>query len=171
MPNERDRRLPLSVTSEAFGLTYNEELFDRLTHNRFLEILNHQASTVHSLAVDYNQYGEFLFVTVSRPSKLQPAVATFWGLGFHEHRDRWLTEEWFWYTPNYQREREQLRVPKPEARRLIEERHAELAHYGNTQSPRGRLFETLADLTDEDGAYSELEDMGDLADWLFDGDE
>lgn len=32
----------------------------------------------------------------------------------------------------------------------------------------GRLFEMLADLTDEDGAYTELEDLGGLADWLLD---
>ena len=31
------------------------------------------------------------------------------------------------------------------------------------QSDRGRLFELLADLTDEDGALAELQDLGD--DW------
>jgi len=35
-----------------------------------------------------------------------------------------------------------------------------------TQTGLGRMFEMLADLTDEDGAYIELEDMEDLADWL-----
>ena len=39
----------------------------------------------------------------------------------------------------------------------------------DTQIARGRLFEKLADLTDEDGAYAELQDLGDLSDWL--GDE
>jgi len=34
------------------------------------------------------------------------------------------------------------------------------------QSARGRLFEMLADLTDEDGALAELEDLGDAADFL-----
>ena len=37
------------------------------------------------------------------------------------------------------------------------------------QTDRGRLFELLADLTDEDGAWAELQDMEDVADWL--GDE
>ena len=25
---------------------------------------------------------------------------TFYGLGFHEHRERWITDEWFWYQAN-----------------------------------------------------------------------
>jgi hypothetical protein len=35
-----------------------------------------------------------------------------------------------------------------------------------TQTDRGKLFDMLADLTDEDGALAELEDLEHLADWL-----
>jgi hypothetical protein len=56
-----------------------------------------------------------------------------------------------------------------EAEQLLQQRRAEIAPLvgKTTQSGRGKLFEMLADLTDEDGALSEMEDMGDdLADWL-----
>ena len=38
----------------------------------------------------------------------------------------------------------------------------------DAQTNRGRIFELLADLTDEDGAYTEMED---LPHWLLDEDE
>lgn len=38
----------------------------------------------------------------------------------------------------------------------------------DTQTDRGRLFEILADLTDEDGALAEIADLDNLADWLND---
>ena len=40
-----------------------------------------------------------------------------------------------------------------------------------TQRYRGKLFEILANLTDEDGAVAELEDPEHLVDWLVDGPE
>ncbi len=53
----------------------------------------------------------------------------------------------------------------------IQARREEIAPFvsQNVQSGRGRLFEMLADLVDEDGALTEIEDMGDLADFLGDG--
>ena len=58
-------------------------------------------------------------------------------------------------------------ISTEEARQLIQDRAASMRTYatGDTQSRRGRLFEILADLTDEDGAYVEMED---LPDDLFD---
>ena len=49
---------------------------------------------------------------------------------------------------------------------LIEARLAYVqAHASHeTQSRRGQIFELLADLTDEDGAYSEMDD---LPGWLL----
>lgn len=56
-----------------------------------------------------------------------------------------------------------------EAQELLEQRRQEIAPYlsQETQIPRARLYELLADLTDEDGAYSELEDLRDAANWLL----
>jgi hypothetical protein len=36
----------------------------------------------------------------------------------------------------------------------------------DTQTNRGKLFEMLADLTDEDGALAELQNLENIADWL-----
>jgi hypothetical protein len=41
----------------------------------------------------------------------------------------------------------------------------------DTQSERGKLFEILADLTDEDVALAEMEDLELLDDWILDVDQ
>ncbi len=55
---------------------------------------------------------------------------------------------------------------------LLKQRQEEIAPEIrlDTQSERGRLFEQLADLTDDDAAYSEMEDFGDDLDALL-GDD
>lgn len=170
MRSERENRRPLSRVGEAFGLTSQEDLFDRVSDARFMEIISDGKTQVHSIAADYNSYGEFLFVTLSRPSPLQPAVATFYGLGFHEHRERWYTNHWSWYAANFFPEQIAKIIPKAQAQDMIEKRRAEIAPLviPAERSPRARLYEMLAELTDEDGALSELEDLGDMADWLLD---
>jgi hypothetical protein len=37
---------------------------------------------------------------------------------------------------------------------------------GDTQTEKGKLFESLADLTDEDGALAEMEDIEPYIDWM-----
>ena len=66
----------------------------------------------------------------------------------------------------------QERLTREEVERILTERQEEIRPYLNqgTQSKRGRLYELLAEFTDQDGAISELEDLGDEADWLM-GDE
>jgi hypothetical protein len=94
------------------------------------------------------------------------SVVTFWGLGYHEYRERWFTDEWFWYRAFSRPELLEQTVDKATARQLLEERRESIRpHMGSQrQSDRGRLFEILAELTDEDGALAELEDLDDLAD-------
>jgi hypothetical protein len=41
----------------------------------------------------------------------------------------------------------------------------------DTQTERGRLFEILADITDEDGALAEMEDLESLDNWLYEVDQ
>lgn len=154
-----------------FGFTDREQLFDRITDGRFRAIIGDEQTAIHEVKLSTNSYGEFLFVTASRPSSQERALVTFWGLGQHEYRERWLTKEWFWHRSNPFRETFSQSVSKQEAEEIIQARREEIAPYvsQNVQSGRGRLFEMLADLTDEDGALTEIEDMGDLADLL--GDE
>ena len=54
---------------DEFEFTENEKLFDRISHERFKEMIEDEATTVHKAEVSSNNYGEFLFVTTSRASQ------------------------------------------------------------------------------------------------------
>lgn len=157
---------------EEFGFTEQERRLDRVSHDRLLEFLTDEATTVHRVEESYNNYGEFMFVTISRPGKTQRIFVGFWGLGYHEYRERWLTSEWHWYRANALPETVKQQIDREEAKDMLEKRLESLRPYVSQQrqSERGELFEALADLTDEDGAYTEMQDLDDLADWLL-GDE
>lgn len=163
--------------SNAFEFTEREKLFDRVSDARFQELLEDERTVIHRIELSANNYGEFLFVTVSlpgaasRPVGERKSVVTMFGLGYHEYRERWLTDEWFWYEAFSRRELIEQTIPREEVEEILRERKAEIAPYisRQTQSGRGKLFEMIADLTDDDGAVAEMEDLGDLADW-FDED-
>jgi hypothetical protein len=154
---------------EQFGFTEKEALYWRVSHDRFLSILEDEHTLVHDIRPDSNEYGEFLFVAASRPGLQDRITMTFYGLGYHEHRERWIDKEWFWYQANPYRDLLQKSISKEEAKQQIEQRLAEIRPYlgRNTQTAFGELYEILADLTDEDGALAELEDMGEYAAIFF----
>lgn len=154
---------------EAFGFSENEALFERVSGERFQALLDDEATTIHRVEVSSNSYGEFLFCTVSRAGEERRIFVSFYGAGYHEPRERWLTDEWFWYRTQPWPELEEAVVPKDEAQESIEARRQEVGAFSDrqTQSRRGQLFELLADLSDEDGALSEMED---LPWWLLDDD-
>ena len=81
----------------AFGFTEREQLFDLVGTARLKTLLEADETTIHQAEISSNLYGEFLFVTASRPTGETREVVTFWGLGFHERRDRYLLDEWQWY--------------------------------------------------------------------------
>jgi len=146
----------------SFGFTENEELWERMSHKRFLAILGDDKTRIHNVVVSTNTYGESLFVTVSRMASGERQGITFWGLGFHESRERWLKDEWRWYEVRSDTKALRGTLTKDEAQTLIQNRREDVEHWsaGSKQSSRGKLFEMLADLTDEDGAYSEMKDLG-----------
>jgi hypothetical protein len=157
---------------DAYGLTERERLWDRISEARFQAILADEGTAIHSIELDANNYGEFLFVSTSRAAGDKRQYMTFFGGGYHEYRERWITKEWFWYRANVLTQDNNQPVAKEEAAELLRQRREEIAPYVSqqTQSGRGKLFEMLADVFDEDGARSEIEDLGDdLADWLSDG--
>jgi hypothetical protein len=158
---------------DSFGFTEQERLFDRISQKRFLSLLADEQTHVHSIELSNNMFGEFLFIQTSRQTDVGEvrAFVTFWGAGYHDQRQRWIVEEWFWYDSD-PRDIEG-KLENGEAQLVIEKRLMDIAPYAdqNKQSSRGKLFEMLADLTDEDGAYTELEDWaGDLPEDLFDDD-
>ena len=158
---------------EVFGLTEKEVLYWRVRNDRFKEILEDQQTLIHELKESSNNYGEFLFVTTSRLGDRDRIYITFYGLGYHEHRERWLTDEWFWYQSNLHEDQQEQLISKKEAQELLEERLADLHPFikEDTQTEKGKFFELLADLTDEDGALAEMEDIEPYIDWILPTEE
>lgn len=70
------------TSSEEFGFTERERLFDKVSHARFLEFLDDPKTKVHRIEESTNSYGEYLFVTVSRPGTKKRILVTFYGLGY-----------------------------------------------------------------------------------------
>lgn len=168
MPRENEPQ-----PTPSFEFTERERLYDKLGHARFLSLLADEHTTIHTAELSENSYGEFLFVTVSRSEAERRIQMTFYGLGFHDHRERWITDVWSWYEGSELSKVREQRLSREAVAQLIAQRQQEITPYLNqsTQSSRGKLYEFLADLTDEDGAISELEDLEDAADWLFGEDE
>jgi|SRR5690554_731736 len=100
MSHERPAPSPRPGPGTEFGFTEREQLFDRVSHDRLISFLDDETTAVHRVQESSNSYGEFLFVTVSRPGATRKLCVTFFGLGFHEHRERWVIDEWYWYHAN-----------------------------------------------------------------------
>jgi hypothetical protein len=157
---------------EPFDFTEDEKLWDRVSEARFNAWLEDEATRIHRVELAANNYGEFAFVTLSREAGGQRALMSFWGLGYHEHRERWITDHWRWYRANQFPATLKQQVSLEEAQEMLEQRRVDIAPYVEeaAQSARARLYELLADMTDEDGALAEIEDLGEAADWLLDED-
>jgi len=155
---------------ELFGLSEAERLHWRVSDERFNEIILDNKTQVHTIEVSSNTYGEFLFVTTSRPAVQSRICMTFYGLGFHEYRERWITDEWFWYQISPDIDLLKQQISSQEAKEMVQQQseiiwpHVRL----DMQTDRGRLFEMLADLTDDDGAFAEMEDIDDVSGFLKD---
>ena len=153
-----------------FKLTQEELMSDRLSHARLLALLNVKATNVHEVKVSTNNYGEWLFVTVSakipqtffnEPATTKTRMVTFWGMGFHEDREAWLCESWSWFAGTVSVSARQT-VGKDRAFAQIEARRTEClaaTPANESVSARGQAFALFADLGDEDGAAAMLEDM------------
>jgi len=162
MSHERPTPSPRPGPGEAFGFTEREQLFYRITHARFREIFEDETTNVHRIELSLNSYGEFLFVTLSKPDERSRHPVTFYGLGYHEYRERWIHQEWYWYQTHPTMVGQTM--DKDEARKLLDSREQEIAPHTRQerQSQRAQLYEIMADLTDEDGALTELEDLEDM---------
>ncbi|MEZ4671459.1 MAG: hypothetical protein R3E39_26445 [Anaerolineae bacterium] len=142
-----------SFENEPYGFTEHERLFERISHKHLLSILENPMTDILKTEVSSNVFGEFLFVTTKRMASQQAVHITFWGLGFHEFRERWLQDEWFWYETTPPPFDAQERLTREQALTRINERHAEIMVSPHpARSSRSKLYEMLADLTDEDGA-------------------
>ena len=160
---EREKPEPVKP-EDVYGLTEKERLYYRVPDARFQEILDDEQTAIHDVQISTNNYSEFLFVHTSRPGGEGRKCVTFYGLGLHELRKRWITDEWFYYrwNPPPQSQVLEQTLSREQVRENIRQRRDELAHYGtpDAQSSHGWFYEMLADLTDDDAALTELEDLG-----------
>ena len=62
---------------EPFGFTELERLYDRISHARLEAILADEQTTIHEIDVSSNAFGEFLFVTASRPKTIYAQHSSF----------------------------------------------------------------------------------------------
>lgn len=131
-----------------------------------MQLLEDENTAVIRAEISTNSFGEFLFVTTQQEQNETAECLTFWGMGYHEARERWIAHEWYWYRGSDYPSSLRQELTLEEVKELIQSRLADIEPELNrtTQTGRGRLYELLADLTDEDGALSELEDLGDFPD-------
>lgn len=153
MPERETRR-------EAEWLTDAEQLDERLNHSRLVGVLQRRDVIVHTVKDDHNAFGEFLFVTVSRKTT-HPKAITFYGLGYHEYRERWLVNDWRFYESVLLNPTGLEVLSKAEALKIIAEREAEVRREAKPELRSGQalLYELLAELGDEDSALADMEDM------------
>ena len=167
MPSSKERSQP---SPDGFDFTERERLFYRVSHDRFNAIFKDERTTIHKITLSQNSYGEFLFVTLSREGEQGREPVTMYGLGFHEYRERWIHQEWYWFQANAFPSTMAQAIPLGEAGEVLRQREEEVAGWvtEDTQTKRGRLFEMLAELSDDDAAMTEMDDLGGALDQLFD---
>ena len=91
----QERRIDLKPrkSEEIFGMNQQEVLYGRINNERLGEILTDNQTIIHTIQESSNNYGEFQFVTTSRTGEQGRVAMTFFGLGYHEQHERWLSRE------------------------------------------------------------------------------
>jgi hypothetical protein len=147
---------------EIFGISKEEVSQWRIADDKLKEILATPNTVVHKIEINDNNYGEFLFITTSKGTGPQRTCMTFWGLGYHEYRERWIHLEWFWHQTPASLVDPLEEISQEDALAQLERRREEITPhmYEDTQTEQGRLFESLADMTDDDAALAEMQDLG-----------
>jgi hypothetical protein len=87
---------------------------------------------------------------------VKPTVAIRQGarlLPYHNFRERWLVDEWRYYSHSLRSEVLEETLSKADALQLIDKRLQQIAPYvtEGDRSKRAKLFEFLAEQVDEDG--------------------
>jgi hypothetical protein len=150
------RGIQTEFQPRGFRLSGSEHLWNMVTTRRIMGWLGDYETTVNQISRDSNTYGEFLFITLTRFEGLRQETITFWGMGYHDRRGVWKCEDWSFYESGHANKavwsRQQAITEIEQSERWVLEAKAR-------QRPRTAeqgLFAMLADLGDDDGAWSEL---------------
>jgi len=165
---------------EVFSLTAGEQLHYRVSDSRFQPtglscgqtLVAHPDVVIHEITLDSNAFGEYLFVTVSREREGQRYAMTFYGLGYHQPRERWITDKWYWYENNPIDRVYRQTLNKPDAYCQIQARRLEIADHSTDaeRSHQALLLALFADGEEERRALPDWENLASLG-WLYDGEE
>ena len=143
------------LTKTNFNFTEKENLYDKVSHKRLLELLNDKETTVTDCKISSNAYGEYLFITLVK----NDSAVVFYGLGYHHQREQYIYD-WSFHNTDYADKSQS--IPKAEAEKAIVERYNETKGYDKPapRSERAELFSILSEIGDEDGVSSLLDDFG-----------
>ena len=112
---------------DPFNFTEDEKRYDRISGERFWTLLGDEETVIHRVEVDSNDYGDFMFVTLSRPADDQRSLTTFCGMGYHKYRERWITDHWRWYQTSPRPQMLERQLTREEAEGLLRARQREIA--------------------------------------------
>lgn len=146
-----------------FGLTESEKLWDKVSHKRFMEILNQDDIEVTGIEEGYNNYGEFLFINLTSFSSKRwnvPETITFYGLGYHENADKYLVDTWAFFDANGERNPRVLSKSSAISKINSRKREIEQEAKDYKQGERGQMFDLLSEMSDDDGATTFMDDLG-----------
>lgn len=145
-----------------------KNIHNKITFDEMVKIINRKNVIVRRsrfgtydpkepVHISTNNYGEFCFFDITTTH----LVLSVWGLGYHEMRERYVTEFELNYANFEQQIREQPPVNKYNlVQFLIKRKEDDLAYYGKPRpSETGILYGMIADLADDDAAQAEMEDM------------
>ena len=127
--------------------TKDEDSFDRVSIKRAKEIIRRDDVTVHSCGDGQNNYGSFLFIYIC----YKGSTFALWGLGEHIEREKWIDH---FFVDSASDTKKEV-IDKEEVLKTIDEKNVKVEI---EQSPRGEMFEMLADLFDDDGVSIMFED-------------
>ena len=160
MSRERPTQRAFPSPHEVFGFTRQEHLHRWVNHGRFQGILSDDQTTIHRVGESSGGLGDFLSVTISRPADQRRICLTFYGMGFHQYRERWFIDEWHWYEDPWPPPADlEQAIPKEEAEAMLQERRESIHPHirQETQTERGRVFEEAANRMNEEDGREELE--------------
>lgn len=154
---------PDGTTQAAFGLTDDECLWEKIEAERLISLIERSDIQVREINQDFNNYGEFLFVCVEIPGQF---VLDVYGLGFHERRERYITDFRFntcgRQFPQNERFAPAIRISKDQTVKIIRNRMIEVQQEMKAAGPYNQsddadTFELVADLADDDFAMMNCE--------------
>ena len=127
----------------------------RIPHNKFLKIL--KDSKIKKVNVDYNLYGEFMFINFVFKGHYYQAYS----LGLHEYRNKIIKNYWYIWELGYTKDvSKKPNIPYKKVLEKIEERKKKIEKIKPIENDMAiMLYNIIADLTDEDSALVELENI------------